>query len=259
MQVIMSARSDSLFHYTRSLDSLKSILVRGFLPNYCLEDFFAVGFRRLAIPMVSFCDIPYGRANDHMAFYGEYAIGMSRRWAVGRNVEAVHYEAAPGVIGQLINAIIDFNSRSSVLANEPIDNEQLRRVTKRMFGKHFDRLFCIYKPATVTVTNRRTGRGESKDVFQECEYRYVPDEPVILDESEFNDQRVICDRRQELQQRCIELLPSEVVHLIVSSADEAEELKNFVDTLSISAPHRTGLKSAVRTHRDMLGLRHADV
>lgn len=51
-------RTSSLFHYTKSIDILYSILMEGLIPNYCYED---LSYKRnpdrgIGVPMVSFCD-----------------------------------------------------------------------------------------------------------------------------------------------------------------------------------------------------------
>ena len=55
----MKARSESLFHFTKSLDFLKGILQNGYQPRYGLEDTSLLGRHDyIGYPMVCFCDIP---------------------------------------------------------------------------------------------------------------------------------------------------------------------------------------------------------
>jgi len=55
----MAVSSNSLFHYTKSIESLSNILAYGFFPSYCKESIYTKDFERsFAIPIVSFCDIP---------------------------------------------------------------------------------------------------------------------------------------------------------------------------------------------------------
>src|SRR6266487_3729891 len=76
----MNARTKTLFHFTRTLDNLMSILKEGFWPQYSLEDISWIegGVPRLAWPMVSFCDMPISRLREHTAFYGNFGIGLCR-------------------------------------------------------------------------------------------------------------------------------------------------------------------------------------
>lgn len=86
----------SLFHFTRKLDTLKQIVENGLRFSYAFEKYSAQIIANyeypysgdvvnkvyedtgVAIPMVSFCDIPITRANSHMDKYGEYMIGLNK-------------------------------------------------------------------------------------------------------------------------------------------------------------------------------------
>jgi hypothetical protein len=57
--------SATLFHFTRSLDTLQQILGSGFKPFYSSEDLKMFGVSECpGIPMVSFCDIPLSQATN---------------------------------------------------------------------------------------------------------------------------------------------------------------------------------------------------
>lgn len=59
-----SYRTSSLFHFTKKLDVLKSILWTGIIPNFCKEDLSYEDRKRIiGVPMVSFCDIPLTRTS----------------------------------------------------------------------------------------------------------------------------------------------------------------------------------------------------
>ena len=95
----MNPTSDSLFHFTRHLKVFKLILERGLRYSFSFEQFqeavisniFTSGcftdisdddydmYRGIAIPMVSFCDIPLLRIGTHSKKYGRYAIGLDKR------------------------------------------------------------------------------------------------------------------------------------------------------------------------------------
>ena len=74
--------ANTLFHFTSSLDNLTGILINDFYPRYCLEDFsdFLEHKYRIAIPMVSFCDIPLSQIHNHIKYYGGYALGLKKEW-----------------------------------------------------------------------------------------------------------------------------------------------------------------------------------
>jgi len=67
---------NTLFHFTRTLTNLKSILRDGLRLSYCFEEF--VNGHGIAIPMVCFCDIPLLRTPQHRKRYGNYMIGLTK-------------------------------------------------------------------------------------------------------------------------------------------------------------------------------------
>ncbi len=91
--------ASSLLHFTNEINALKGILKKGFRFSYCYEEYnnaiifnnghkdHASSFigsngtkRGVAIPMISFCDIPLLRAKKHAKCYGEYIIGIDKRY-----------------------------------------------------------------------------------------------------------------------------------------------------------------------------------
>ncbi|WP_306687751.1 abortive infection system antitoxin AbiGi family protein [bacterium 19MO03SA05] len=87
----MLPKSHTLFHFTKNIEFLKDILVNGFWPRYCIEDTGWYGGYRIAYPMVCFCDIPLSRVSDHVDFYGNYGIGVTREWAQSNGLSPVMY------------------------------------------------------------------------------------------------------------------------------------------------------------------------
>lgn len=92
--------ASSLLHFTKSKSSLLGILEKGFRYSYCYEEYnkaiifnnnnkdyakFFIGEngtkRGVAIPMISFCDIPLLRAQEHAKYYGKYIIGIDKGYA----------------------------------------------------------------------------------------------------------------------------------------------------------------------------------
>lgn len=87
--------ASSLFHFTRRFDTLQSIVKNGLRFSYAYEMYshemlskirltpgsksMEEGQIGVAIPMISFCDIPITRASVHMDKYGEYAIGFDKK------------------------------------------------------------------------------------------------------------------------------------------------------------------------------------
>lgn len=95
-----SANSSSLIHFTRKISTLKLILRNGIRYSYAFESLpdgvlynlvnettlfppYVLKYNEkhgVAIPMVSFCDIPLTRALEHSRIYGKYGIGIEKEF-----------------------------------------------------------------------------------------------------------------------------------------------------------------------------------
>ena len=91
-----SINASSLFHFTKKKETLESILSNGLRFSYAFESIspqitaninyssipkVVEGLLKetgIAIPMISFCDIPITRASLHMGRYGKYMIGFDK-------------------------------------------------------------------------------------------------------------------------------------------------------------------------------------
>ena len=95
--------SATLFHFTRSLETLKKILSEGFKPFYSSEDLKMFGISECpGIPMVSFCDIPLSHTQRHVDDYGRYAIGFDKKWGMRKNISPVHYIYEGSICARII-------------------------------------------------------------------------------------------------------------------------------------------------------------
>lgn len=111
--------SSCLFHYTKSLETLLSILKSGFRFSVVREaypqigwgtsPFTALGLQRTYVDnrIVCFCDIPLSLAAGHRTFYNSYAVGISKQWAMRNGATPVRYihSDSPGFSGKLIELL----------------------------------------------------------------------------------------------------------------------------------------------------------
>ena len=87
-----SYRTSSLFHFTKNPAVLIKILETGLIPNFCREDLsYFDRTVNIGVPMISFCDIPLTRATMFKVRYGEYAIGLSKEWALKKQINPILY------------------------------------------------------------------------------------------------------------------------------------------------------------------------
>lgn len=72
--------ADTLFHFTPKFSSLKKILSSGIRFSYSVENPLDCTNPGVAIPMVSFCDIPLSKTSRHARKYGSYCIGFNKEF-----------------------------------------------------------------------------------------------------------------------------------------------------------------------------------
>lgn len=127
----------SLFHFTSSLEVLLKILNNGFRYSYAFERFNAdllndrifdgvhlIDYRNklencgIAIPMVSFCDIPITRTLPHAEKYGNYFIGLNKGM-LSYMLNPIFNPVIYGNSSNLVDAI-SFFSKIRKMSNERI-------------------------------------------------------------------------------------------------------------------------------------------
>ncbi|MFV0325915.1 MAG: abortive infection system antitoxin AbiGi family protein [Bacteroides xylanisolvens] len=88
----MGLSSNILWHQT-TIDGLKSILDnKGFFYSYSLETIISTKTQlKVAIPMVSFCDLPLSEIGAYLKKYGGYSIGLSQKWGNEKGLSPVWY------------------------------------------------------------------------------------------------------------------------------------------------------------------------
>jgi len=100
--------ANTLFHFTGSITYLKSILKNGLYIRYSLETYGEIleNSESLVLPMTCFCDIPLTRIENHTVKYGEYAIGLSKKWGLKNKVSPVVYTHKNSSTVSILNSII---------------------------------------------------------------------------------------------------------------------------------------------------------
>ena len=91
--------SNTLFHFTNNAEKLIAILKHTFKPRFCLEDLRMFNpsdneendWLEMAVPMTCFCDIPLSKVKNHLTFYGNYGLGLTKEWGIRNNVTPILY------------------------------------------------------------------------------------------------------------------------------------------------------------------------
>ena len=222
---LMKPKSESLFHFTKSSDALRAILRSGYWPRYCLEDVEWLreapsDNRAMSFPIVCFCDIPLSRIDEHVLFYGEYGIGMTKDWALRNGLNPVHY------VSQASSFAATFKS----LCQLAIENEEADRDTKSL--PKICALAMFMKP--VAGTMNVSGAPVSKDFYQESEWRFVAqgdDIDMFLPPDQHADESLLTAANEKtLKAHMLRFSPSDVRYIFVRTDADIPALINFIQT-----------------------------
>ncbi len=166
----MALSTNSVFHFTKDIDSLKGILSSFFRIKYCLE--IIEGKEKtisFAVPMVSFCDIPLSQVINHVDKYGGYGIGLLKKWAKRKRLNPVLYLEKSSTI------LNDVLIREEFERSENQFIQELLRYTKNYDGK--------------LIRNNEVVQKEYR-YYDEREWRYCPTleemfkQPIIIHNTE---------------------------------------------------------------------------
>lgn len=84
-----------LYHFTRKMEYLESILINGFRPRIVMEDvsFLMKNYEhpQIGYACVCFCDLPESLLDDHKKKYGNYGIAMTKEWGIKNGINPVMY------------------------------------------------------------------------------------------------------------------------------------------------------------------------
>jgi hypothetical protein len=218
----MKPKSQTLFHFTKNLEFVKNILTDGFWPRYRLEDlsWYIHNIDYVAFPMVCFCDIPLSRIRDHVNFYGEYGIGVTKEWALANMLNPVSYLSSTSNYGASVNNLyknFDHTGATVYYENSSIDLNLMLSHFKPLNGKMIV-----------------GGDSVNKEFYQENEWRYVPrceaqDPRPWLTKEAFLDQKNLdgCNSRTK-KELSLKLSPKDIKYIFVKQDSDIPEIINFI-------------------------------
>lgn len=209
----MRSRTTSLFHFTKSLENLQFILKEGFRPHYCLESYSWMSSKIVfsAIPLVSFCDIPLSRIEQHTTDYKNYGIALKREWGISKRLNPIVYIPENSTFCRVLLETLNSPSRRNPFA-----------LTQR------NHILSHTKPMSVM-------RGDKKiDFYKECEWRYVPliSDPnkQFLTEKDFKNQENLEKANEDLRIKyMLNFEFSDIKHLIVNSMTDIPDFIDYIE------------------------------
>lgn len=216
----LKPRSSTLFHFTKSLDVLKSILRDGFWPRYCLEDIEWQGHNMefVAFPMVCFCDIPISRISEHVSFYGSFGLGLTKEWGAKNNLNPVMYFAGDNGLPECITSLVEAISH---IEDEEKENEANANIR-----------FILAHSKPINGRMIMAGEPVYKDFYQESEWRLVPQNDSVKDfmlKEDFEDKEKLLSHNEDTREHCqVKVSPDDVKYIFVPRDSDIPKVINFI-------------------------------
>ncbi len=209
----MPVSTNTLFHFTRSVHDLINILKFNFRPHHSLEDYNVIlpgvtetplDVLELAIPMVSFCDIPLSSVGEHTEKYGSYAIGLTKDWGKKNSLSPVLYTHGASLIAKSIWRLFDKTAE----LDEDSQND-------------FHTILRFLKPCD---GNLWRGERVTRNInfYNEREWRYVPEghNELLSKVAYSNDDTRNIENRKLWDKYSVGFTPNDVRYLIVENEEE---------------------------------------
>lgn len=226
----MAISSNTLFHFTKDLDTIKYILNDGyFWPIYCIEydkgpdenDYYD------ALPMVCFCDIPLSQISDHIADYGKFGIGISKQWGKEKISPVVYYKDKDAIMRYLFDKLTPkIKQRDSVL---------WLSLLKRYFG------------GTWSQSKRKYYK---KILYNEREWRYIPRKLNNKDLSrkvkDINSFKAK-DESEHLRKHGLKFDYDIIKYIFVQDDEKKDELIQFLNDSSLNSSDKDHLLRCILT------------
>lgn len=216
----MPISTNSIIHYTDSLEKLKSILREGFRIKYCAEELRLgkKGKSRAAHPMVSFCDIPLSESEQHFDAYGRYGIGLSKEWAIRNGVNPVIYIDKDSLIAKSIHELIKERRKS----DSNLTRKQKREILQiKSYAKNYTGLL-----------KRKSIKNNAYRFYDEREWRLVPSKDVLNNVSFSVSLNVFLKSKEKynkkLEKHRIDFKHEDISYVIVSKTSEIHQITQFM-------------------------------
>jgi hypothetical protein len=143
--LIQNLSSLTLFHFTSKIDYVIDSIVNGFLCRYHFEKFPLVNSGYIS-PMKCFCDTPLSLIRPHLSWYGNFGVGISKKYGRELGITPVFYlHSESSFMTAFRHSIVDGSIESDPLL--------------AYYKKYFD---------------------NGRRYYDEREWRYVPDGDVAL-------------------------------------------------------------------------------
>lgn len=216
----MSLSTNSVIHYTDSLNNLKGILKDGFYIKYCVEKFIS---NKLSISgafaMVSFCDIPLSETKNHILSYGGYGIGLSKEWASKNGMNPVLYVDKDSLIGKILIEQVQRHIADKTNTN-------------RVFKDDLLYLLSYIKNYQSSLIRKGKTIDKNYKFYNEREWRFTPSKKQFDSLNQWLSAKIYNENRElhneKIKHIALEFQASDISYLIVKDEKEVIEIIKYL-------------------------------
>jgi hypothetical protein len=251
----MAVSANTLFHFTNS-NSLKNILAsQGLFPQYSDEHFEDILpensiYRVTYIPLISFCDltiIQLSRDSVHTQVFGDYGIGLTKKWGIERKVSPViyvHKNSQPS--NQLYNLIKLFRKYDKTHeAEETISTARRELVDSFKFIKPYQGRW---------QKGKIIEEGENDIVYyNEREWRYCPllSQYKVLSGVKISNKKEKDVLNKSLKNKMVKFNVDDIKYIIIKKKNEIEEFVTVIDKMKLNQKQKNELITKIITFEEI--------
>lgn len=220
--------SDNLHHFTRSFETLESILIHGFYPHITEEDvsFILKNFQnpKIGYPIVCFCDLPSSLLNDHTKLYGNYGVSLSKHWGIIKGINPVMY-----VTDKDAQIMEYYRKLQEVIINQKFINFIARN--NNQYGKEAENIMkdFFYTVLSMSAYMKVYEDKKSKKRFydeREWRYLYIDKSLELIYQIYFSDEKNfdMNERNEILKKSPLLFEINDLQNIFLSSEEEKIQL-----------------------------------
>ncbi|WP_205464686.1 abortive infection system antitoxin AbiGi family protein [Clostridium botulinum] len=177
-----------LYHFTKDVKIVFSILENGFYPRTAIEDisFMLPNYKesKVGIPMVCFTDIPLENSTEHRKEYGAYGIGMKKEWGIKKGLNPICYMIKNT---EIYNA---YNHLQFIVSQQA---QKLDKIEGKNNVHSIEVMEAVMDYAGYLKEYSSDSTYELKPFYDEREWRYLPPFKDIEENIDGNCNRLIGD------------------------------------------------------------------
>jgi len=173
------------------------------------------------VPMISFCDIPLSEVKEHVSKYGNYGIGLTKKWGVGKGLNPVLYVSQNSMLASSYRAAFSHYNLKPIEDIDDWTKEQRSLADVLRYIKNYEA--NLLRKGSITKNYRFS---------DEREWRFVPahseDCDMFLDHKYYDEPPHKEEADAKLTKFRLKFEPNDIKYIIINDDTEISE---FVDHL----------------------------